>query len=478
MTYLRDILINSWLVLGEMSPYLLLGFAVAGILSVLVTKAWVERHLGGGGFGPVVKATLFGIPLPLCSCGVIPVGASLRQHGASRGATSAFLLATPQTGVDSILATYGLLGPVLAVVRPVVALVTGIFGGGMIDALTKGREDQAVNSTSGTGVPPVVQPEAEMGCDSARRADNGRDARPTMELDGCGTGTDELPRGWVAKVKAAMAYALVTLPRDIAGPLLIGVLIAGVLTAVIEPDALAPYIGGPIGLLVMLVIGIPMYVCATGSIPIALAFIHVGASPGAALVFLIAGPATNAATIAVTWKMLGRRTGVLYLASAAVAALAAGFGLDVLAGYVDLGIPLMADHAHGVAGPGWMIHVWAALLLGLLAWAYLSGRFGGGHDPKKHSAERPGGTDSGDSRDEVGTMRFTIEGLRCSHCVAASERALRESPGVTEASVDLNSGQAVVRGRGLDPVAMKRSVDALGYRLVIGDDSPLAVTPA
>lgn len=371
MTYLRDILFNSWLVLGEMSPYLLLGFAVAGILSVIVTKAWVERHLGGGGVVPVVKATLFGIPLPLCSCGVIPVGASLRQHGASRGATSAFLLATPQTGIDSILATYALLGPVLAIVRPVVALITGIMGGGLINAFV--REEAKTRHAAADCE--TKQHDLLRCCDAeAQQA-----ATLHQESDCCATGNDERPHGFATKIKVATIYALVTLPRDIAGSLLIGVLIAGVLTAVIEPDALAPYIGGPIGLLVMLVIGIPMYVCATGSIPIALAFIHVGASPGAALVFLIAGPATNAATIAVTWKMLGRRTGLLYLVSAAVAALAAGLALDAVAGYVNLGIPLTAEHAHGLVGPGWMTHVWAALLLGLLAWAYLSGRFGGGH---------------------------------------------------------------------------------------------------
>ena len=117
-----------------MAPYLLLGFVVAGLLSVVVSPEWVERHLGGNGFGEVVKASLFGVPLPLCSCGVIPVAASLRRHGASKGATTAFLLSTPQTGVDSIAVTWGLLGPFLAVVRPVAAFITGIFGGGLVQA--------------------------------------------------------------------------------------------------------------------------------------------------------------------------------------------------------------------------------------------------------------------------------------------------------------------------------------------------------
>src|SRR5210317_1122298 len=129
------IITEIWLVTTDMAWWLIFGFLVAGALSVAISPAWLERHLGGGGFGPVWKASLFGVPLPLCSCGVIPVAASLRQHGASRAATSAFLLSTPQTGVDSILVTYTMLGPLFAVFRPVIALLTGLLGGGLVQAL-------------------------------------------------------------------------------------------------------------------------------------------------------------------------------------------------------------------------------------------------------------------------------------------------------------------------------------------------------
>ena len=138
-----DILVASWSVLAEMSPYLLFGFFVAGVLSVFISADWVEHHLGGRGLGQVFKASLFGVPLPLCSCGVLPVAASLRRQGASRGATTAFMLSTPQTGVDSIAVTYGLLGPFVAVVRPLAAFVTGLVGGTMVHGLAEGDTHEA-----------------------------------------------------------------------------------------------------------------------------------------------------------------------------------------------------------------------------------------------------------------------------------------------------------------------------------------------
>ncbi len=433
-----EIMAGAWLVLGEMSPYLLLGFLVAGVLSVLVSRRWVEQHLGGRGVGPVVKATVLGVPLPLCSCGVIPVAASLRQHGASRGATSAFLLATPQTGVDSILATYALLGPVLAVIRPVVALVTGLVGGTLIEFAARGDE----KTDAATG---VLTAEADDAC-----AGKGKDC--------CDT-SDQAPKhGFSAKTSAALRYALVTLPRDIARPLLLGVLAAAVLAALVGQGSLEPYLGrGMLGLFVMMLVGIPVYVCATGSIPLAVAFLHLGASPGAALVFLIAGPATNVATITVNWKLLGRRTTVIYLLTTAGAALGSGYLLDLLAGYVSLGIP-SAEHTHALAGPGWMIHVWAGLLLLMLVGSVIPSRF--------LPARLSGGSVSGKPQDadHRQTAVLQVIGMRCSHCADAVGRALRELPGVQQAQVDLDAGRATVWGTGLDRPGLVRAIEALGYR--------------
>ncbi|HYW78957.1 MAG TPA: permease, partial [Thermoguttaceae bacterium] len=188
---------EAWFVLGEMSVYLLFGFLMAGVLSVCISPALVERHLGRGGLWPVLKASLFGVPLPLCSCSVIPVSASIRRHGASRGATTAFLLSTPQTGVDSIAITYALLGPVFAVFRPIAAFATGLFGGYLVQLVDD--RDEANPSNSST----------ENTC-----------AEP------CCSGTGS--RGVVGR---ALRYGLVTLPRDLGPALLLGVLIAGAMAA-------------------------------------------------------------------------------------------------------------------------------------------------------------------------------------------------------------------------------------------------------
>jgi len=246
-----------------MAPYLLFGFGIAGILQVILPDTWLQKHLGGSGLKPVIKAVLLGVPLPLCSCGVIGVSASLRRQGASRAAITGFLIATPQTGVDSILATWGLLGPVLGVFRPLIAFVTGIAGGAAV-ALVERKEEC---------------------CTSARSND-----RPDQE---CCPVDGKVKRGLLEVLR----YGFVTLPRDIAKPLVVGIVLSGLMGALLPQDVLAPYIGGGmLAMVVMVAIGIPLYVCATASIPLAVGFIHLGASPGAALAFLIAGPATNAAT--------------------------------------------------------------------------------------------------------------------------------------------------------------------------------------
>jgi hypothetical protein len=316
-----------------MSPYLLFGFAVAGILSVLVSPSFVQRHLGGRGLWPVIKSSLFGIPLPLCSCSVIPVSMSLYGHGASRAATVAFLLSTPQTGVDSILVTLGLLGPVFAVLRPVMALVTGLVGGALTDLWDR----------------------------------NPQPAIPKVRGVGCHCHTDSRVAGrprsrWLA----AMHYGFVTLPRDIGRPLLVGLAVAALIAGLIPDDFFAESLGTGIGaMLVMMALGIPLYVCATASVPIAAAMILKGLTPGAALVFLMTGPATNAAGLATIWKALGTRTAVAYLLAVAVCSLAGGILLDWVVGHIEL--PL-ASASHWMPSP--MVgNISAVVLIAVIAHA-------------------------------------------------------------------------------------------------------------
>ena len=330
---------ESWTLLGQMSPYLILGFLVAGLLSVCISPSFVERHLGGRGFGAVVKASLLGVPLPLCSCSVIPVAASLRRHGAGKAATASFLISTPQTGVDSIAVTYALLGTVFAVYRPLAALTAGLLGGALV-ILFASR-----NHSTG-------QPEEE---------------RPTC-TECCCTGKSS--HGWLVR---ALRHGLVTLPRDIGWPLLLGIAVAGAIAAVVQPDEWQSYLGGGLsGILLAMALGVPIYVCATASVPIAVALMYLGASPGAALAFLIAGPATNIATIAAVWKFLGGRAMALYLLTIVVSAVVGGLTLDWLFATLNAGAPAAVVHEQHAASSSWVSSAWAAALLGILAFSYLT----------------------------------------------------------------------------------------------------------
>ncbi|NQU39628.1 MAG: permease [Lentisphaerae bacterium] len=302
-----DVLSAMWQTLTSMAPYLLFGFFIAGMLSMFISPRLVEDHLGGRGVWPIMKASLFGIPLPLCSCSVIPVAASLRRHGAGHGATSAFLISTPQTGVDSILATVSLLGPVFAIFRTLCAFVSGVVGGGIVDLISPETER------------PKEGPEAEC----------------------CGGEAEG------SRFRRAMQHGFGTLVNDVSGPLLLGLVVAGLISAFVPERFFTDYIGtGLPAMLLMLAMGIPIYVCATASIPIAAAMILKGVSPGAALVFLMTGPATNAAAITTIWRMFGARAGVAFLLSVGLTALGSGLLMDIWVPADMLRTAIVTEAAH------------------------------------------------------------------------------------------------------------------------------------
>jgi len=327
---IKTLVVDFWATLAAMSPYLLFGFLVAGLLSVWISPALVRRHLGSPGLVSILKASAFGVPLPLCSCGVIPVSMSLRKSGAGKGATVAFLLSTPQTGIDSILVTYSLMGPIFMVIRPIVALVTGVVGGlgvGLFDR-GNGRPDGADDPVGG-------------GANDTKNADQPQPA-------------------WYVR---ALRHGFGTLARDIAKPMLIGVFAAALIGALVPDDFFAETLGTGLGaMLILMVAGIPMYVCATASVPIAVALIAKGVSPGAALVFLMTGPATNAAGFATLWGVLGRRSAMVYLGSVVVCALGAGLVVDKW--FPDLGLEVQS-YWREMSTPWWG-HVAAVTLLFVL----------------------------------------------------------------------------------------------------------------
>jgi hypothetical protein len=413
MTLIKNVLLEFWLILGEMAPYLLFGFLVAGLLSILISRKTVERNLGGGGFVSVLKAALFGVPLPLCSCGVIPVAASLRKSGASRSATVSFLLSTPQTGVDSIFVTYSLLGPVFAVFRPIAALITGLLGGSLTQWLSGNGSDE--------------------------------------ELEPISCKNDCYPEGGVkGKLIDAFNYGFVALPQDIGKALVIGLIIAALMSLALPDDFFAGLLGvGILPMLVMMLGGIPIYVCATASVPIAAALIAKGISPGAALVFLMTGPATNAAAISTIWKILGRRTAFIYLFTVAGSALAAGFLLDYI--FTFEGIPSPRQGMQML--PSAVNQIAAVLLLGMLGHAWYRAKTSSPSLDKVRETE-------------METIELHIKGMTCNHCVASVKRALEECPGVKEAEVNLNKDMAFVYGEGMDPDAMKASVEKIGYTVI------------
>jgi len=415
MEALAQVAVEFWLALCKMAPYLLFGFFVAGVLSVWVSPRFVEQHLGGG-LASVVKASILGIPLPLCSCGVIPVAASLRRHGASSGATTSFLISTPQTGVDSLLVTYSMLGGVLALFRPIAAFVSGVLGGALVNILHAGDDDRT-NIAAG-----------------------GEDACETHP-----------PRSrWVQMLQ----YGFITLPADIGRALLVGLLLAGAITAFVPAEWFGSVFGRGFGAMVaMLILGIPFYVCATASVPLAMAMIvHQGVSPGAALVFLMTGPATNAATITTIWKIMGRRAAILYVAAVMVTALGSGLLLDgvfpSIADAVASGRHRAAEHGAGWVGTVAGIVLVIVLLPSVVGPAIAKWR-------RTRRKEQP-------VVDENSVV-LSVEGMTCSHCAATVQRALGECAGVTSATVDLAAGVATVVGDSLDIAALCEAVDSVGY---------------
>lgn len=325
----------AWDLLVMAGPYILFGLCVAGLMRAFVQPARIARHLGGDTLRSVGWAALAGVPLPLCSCGVVPTAMGLRQQGASKSATVAFLIATPESGIDSIAVTYALLGPVMAVIRPVAAFATAFVAGaaqilfGVRGARFEGRNANVEHRTSHI----------------------------------------EQASSWL-KLRSGMHYAFTDLLRDISGWFLIGILLGGVIQYAIPESFIVNYLGtGWSAMFVMLAIGIPLYICASASTPIAAALILKGMSPGAALVFLLAGPATNLASLPVLVKFLGKRAVAIYLVAIAVCAMAAGMLVNALDTVVPITPMVGLTHAHHPLPP-WVMQGSAFLLLGLISAAH------------------------------------------------------------------------------------------------------------
>ncbi|ASQ91089.1 hypothetical protein CHL67_09325 [Prosthecochloris sp. GSB1] len=334
-----SIIAASWDVLLESAPWMLLGFFAAGLFRAFLPADFIAKHLGGNGLSGVVKASAFGVPVPLCSCGVLPAAAGLKERGAGKGPVASFLVSTPETGVDSIAVTYALLDPLMTVVRPVVSFVTAIAAG------------MAVSFSEQFGK--RESPRAS-GADEAEACNGGS----------CSCGGKKTPSKESAGVKfrSGMAFAFGELLGDIGKWFLFGVLLAGCITVLVPPDLMAGLAGSEyLSMAAMLAVAIPLYVCATASTPIAAALALKGISPGAALVFLLAGPATNIASLTVVSRLLGKRAAGVYLLVIIVMSFAAGMLVNHLYGYLGLDITGWAQS--GMHEENGVVEIFSALLL-------------------------------------------------------------------------------------------------------------------
>lgn len=416
-----NILSEIWALLCEMSPYLLLGFLLAGLMHEFVPGTLYTRYLGDRSLRSVVLAALFGVPLPLCSCGVIPTAMGIRREGASKGATISFLIATPQTGVDSIIATYSLMGLPFAVIRPIAALLTAVFGGALCNVLDT---DEAVS--------PAGRTHCEDGC--------------------CAQENPSPRRGIGARLLAALSYAFGEMMEDIGKWLAIGLVVAGIITAAVPDSWFVLFQDNTFySILFVLAFSIPMYLCATGSIPIALALMLKGLTPGAALVLLMAGPASNAASILVVGKVLGKRTMLIYLASIIAGAILFGVGIDNLLPREWFTHPVMQHAACHEDGIGLFSYICTGLLLLLLVralWPF------GHHHHHHHEALSHG---------EARGVTYNIEGMNCNHCAENVRKAIASLEGVEGVEVSLREGKAIVTGSP-DEAEVLRAVESIGFK--------------
>jgi len=336
----------------ESAPWLLLGLLVAGIMHELVPVSFLEKHMGSSSFGSISKAAIIGAPLPLCSCGVIPAALGLRRSGASKSSTISFLVSTPETGVDSVSVSYALLGPLYAIVRPVAAILSAIYAGLMVRFFAESDEKkvaqlgqaEAMQSSSCCGSKPKPKPEpkaqvASSCCGGEKKAVHSHVSEEALPA-----------KSQPSKITSVLAYASGKLLEDIVVWLLVGLALAAAIKTWVPTDFLTQWGDGVIAMLVMAIIGIPMYICATASTPLAVGFLAAGLSPGAILVFLMAGPATNVSTMGMIKQEMGTRTLVLYLFSVISANIGFGYLLNYLVASFSLSSMIKTQshvHEHG-----------------------------------------------------------------------------------------------------------------------------------
>lgn len=414
MEYLYQLLIQTWHVMLELSPSLLLGLAIAGLLHVFLPMGLIRKSMAGSNFRSVLNAVIVGAPMPLCSCGVVPTALGLRNEGASKGAATGFLISTPQTGVDSIMVSGTLLGWPFALFKLGAAVVTGLLGGAIVNAVEK---EKATKASSMTPLSMVQM--------------------STM--------------GFGAKLNEAARYSLFELLGAIDLWIIMGVLASALISVLIPAGSLADvsWLKGIGGMLTVLAIAMPMYVCTTGSVPIAASLIAAGMPMGSALVFLMAGPATNVATMGAVYRSLGARVLAVYLGVVAVMSVLLGWLFDFVLGAAPSGVA----SSHHMTTSWWAIAL-AVLMSALLLWLLMRRLY-------SRFFSRTMGEET-----KEGEMIMQVGGMSCNHCSSTVKNAIESNPGVDQAIVDLSSGKVKISGPDLDQEVLGELVKRAGYKVI------------
>ncbi|MBE9559346.1 MAG: SO_0444 family Cu/Zn efflux transporter [Proteobacteria bacterium] len=345
-----NLLNNIWLVFLDTAFWLLIGLLAAGFIKSFISEKTMQRWVGGHGIGAILRAALFGAPLPLCSCGVLPAAIGLRRAGASKEATVSFLISTPETSVDSVAVTYALMGPVMAIFRPVAALVNAV-GTGLLTTLV--ADETLAENTETAETRSCCSSKKETVAESSCCA-----SKPEKVESACCSEKKEIDQEKPApnKLLLVLSYAGAELLDDISKWMAFGIVLAGIMLTFIPPDWLAQWGGGLTAMLVMLVVGIPMYICAVASTPVAAGLLLAGVSPGAVLVFLLVGPATNIASFALLKQELGLKVTAVYLLGLSFFSLLMGLLLEWLLNVQQWQVQASLGDAH-------------AMLPGFLSWA-------------------------------------------------------------------------------------------------------------
>ena len=410
-SFIQSFIEEFWSLCIETAPYLLLGMFFSGLIYIFIDSKFILKHIGSKSLSSILKSTLMGIPIPLCSCGVIPVASTIRNSGASKGSTVSFLISTPQTGIDSIFMTYGMMGPVFAIFRPFAAFISGIISGIVVNRF----DDESHNHVS-------------------KNYSN----QEKVNL--------------IERLKIGFNYGFVVLPSDILVPLLQGLSVAAFISIVIPPDFIATYFSDSkyLVFILMLFISLPIYVCATASVPIAVALMAKGVSAGAVFVFLMAGPATNASSIAVVKKILGKKVMFLYLFLVATISVFFGIVFDL---FLRAELPISLHHHAHDHGQNYFSTILAISFILLMINAYFN---------KSRTINMTNFSENTKFNDKLSLI---VKGMTCSHCKQSVENGLGNIPEVENTIVNLETGQVIIQGDKLNKDTITTTIENLGFSI-------------